>query len=195
MVEFTPRGLLWLTEFEYSVLARLPASHVEHVENFSIYVGETDSKKKHEFLQCCRKLESLGLVHLKSKTATGIGGADVFCYARTPGGDLNAFRHVPISDFDAHVNQIAAAANKFGGYILNKHSRIKRAVEKELMECNAHINACAEENERLRAALEFYADPVTWRTVGHPQIDWENKPILKDQGERAREALGMQNDQ
>lgn len=43
--------------------------------------------------------------------------------------------------------------------------------------------------ETLEAALGWYADKDNWRTKGHPQIDWNDKPILRDQGRRAKQAL------
>ena len=43
--------------------------------------------------------------------------------------------------------------------------------------------------EALEAALGWYADKDNWRTKGHPQIDWNDKPILRDQGRRAKQAL------
>lgn len=45
------------------------------------------------------------------------------------------------------------------------------------------------EVKRLRSALEFYADPKTWTPNGHPQIDSDTKPIVRDGGKVAREAL------
>lgn len=42
---------------------------------------------------------------------------------------------------------------------------------------------------RLQSALEFYAKPETWDVNGHPQIDADTKPIVRDGGKVARNAL------
>lgn len=44
--------------------------------------------------------------------------------------------------------------------------------------------------DKLEKALEFYANPEYWKTKGHLQIDWNDKPILHDGGRIAREVLG-----
>lgn len=46
------------------------------------------------------------------------------------------------------------------------------------------------ETDRLRAALSFYADPKTWQVNGHAQIDADARPIVRDGGKVARDALG-----
>lgn len=51
------------------------------------------------------------------------------------------------------------------------------------------IKTTSAEIKRLRSALEFYADPKTWTPNGHPQIDSDTKPIVRDGGKVAREAL------
>lgn len=38
-------------------------------------------------------------------------------------------------------------------------------------------------------ALKFYADPETYETSGHSQIDGDTRPINKDRGRLAREIL------
>ena len=58
------------------------------------------------------------------------------------------------------------------------------------------VELCSEaanEIERLRDALQFYAEGENWRdtiSLGHPQIDGMTSPVKKDKGERARAALG-----
>lgn len=52
-----------------------------------------------------------------------------------------------------------------------------------------YIRYQSDDIERLRAALEFYADPKTWKPNGHPQIDADTKLIVRDGGDVAREAL------
>jgi len=51
----------------------------------------------------------------------------------------------------------------------------------------------ADEIEKLREALSFYAEKNSWRhtiSLGHPQIDGTTSAALKDSGEIARAALG-----
>jgi hypothetical protein len=47
--------------------------------------------------------------------------------------------------------------------------------------------------EKLRTALQFYADPKSRETKGHPQIDADDTPLNHDGGEIARKALGNGN--
>ena len=53
------------------------------------------------------------------------------------------------------------------------------------------IDALKAENERLRAALAFYADEATWRTSVIPGVGvyCETSAALKDNGQRAHSAL------
>ena len=41
----------------------------------------------------------------------------------------------------------------------------------------------------MRMALEFYAAKETWQVNGHPQVDADTKPIVRDGGKVARDAL------
>ncbi|MBC05706.1 hypothetical protein [Thalassospira sp.] len=42
---------------------------------------------------------------------------------------------------------------------------------------------------KMRMALEFYAAKETWQVNGHPQVDADTKPIVRDGGKVARDAL------
>lgn len=48
------------------------------------------------------------------------------------------------------------------------------------------------EEDALKEALAFYADPATYAAPGHPQIDADLTPINLDNGKKARTALGGQ---
>lgn len=65
----------------------------------------------------------------------------------------------------------------------NEHHRYMRA------NLAPSRDAALADNERLREALAFYASAETWKASGHPQIDADTKPILRDGGKRARAAL------
>ena len=43
--------------------------------------------------------------------------------------------------------------------------------------------------KELEEALAFYANEDTWLVAGHPQIDADTMPILRDKGKQARDAL------
>jgi hypothetical protein len=49
--------------------------------------------------------------------------------------------------------------------------------------------AAQSERDLLHDALVFYADPRTYQTNGHPQIDADLMPIKQDWGKQARETL------
>ena len=51
------------------------------------------------------------------------------------------------------------------------------------------LAALKSENEKLRGALEFYADRSSWTVIGPKPIDVFKAPIVLDGGERARAAL------
>lgn len=72
------------------------------------------------------------------------------------------------------------------------NDRQREAIKAQSSEIHALLSRVADqaaEIERLRGALEFYADPKTWKTNGHPQIDADLKPIVRDGGDVARKAL------
>jgi len=52
------------------------------------------------------------------------------------------------------------------------------------------------EIERLRAALKFYADPESYdrhvTNIDEHGCDYSTRPVVEDDGERARKALGVQ---
>lgn len=48
---------------------------------------------------------------------------------------------------------------------------------------------------RLRKALAFYADPLSWKARGNPQMDYDTKPILRDGGAIARQAMKETSDE
>jgi hypothetical protein len=62
---------------------------------------------------------------------------------------------------------------------------------------NAEVERRRKAEARLvdcRSALAFYADPKSWRANGHPQMDADTAPILKDRGARAGAAISALGD-
>ena len=62
-------------------------------------------------------------------------------------------------------------------------------------ELTLEVSRLNAENARLRKALNWYANPKSWKAQGHPQIDADTKPILDDHGRRARKALKENSDE
>ena len=55
--------------------------------------------------------------------------------------------------------------------------------------CHSIEKELADEVERLRMALEFYADKENWKQKRKPNEHWEYMPAQKDGGDTARAAL------
>ena len=65
-----------------------------------------------------------------------------------------------------------------------------------LQELNQACHDKDAEIERLRAALKFYADPESYdrhvTNIDEHGCDYSTRPVVEDDGERARKALGVQ---
>jgi hypothetical protein len=53
----------------------------------------------------------------------------------------------------------------------------------------ALIVAAVNSHAKMRVALAFYADSISWQTKSHPQIDAFDTPAINDKGALARAAL------
>lgn len=90
-----------------------------------------------------------------------------------------------ISDAIAHIQGLEAEKAELEAELKLKSELYERSYNDLLGRNDESTTA----NARLRKALGFYANPDSWKTQGHPQMDADCNPITRDGGDVARQAL------